>query len=134
MFEKLPAPFGLRALWVAPDHEKIKNVIKVFEKTAPRRRFSFLVMSRSAKRLACPNTAIYDAVIFCYGTEADRRLGIPGETLTGSYTATEFVGWYNGHPKFQDRQFDFSHEKPWSLAMAMWPWMWHAIYVPALMS
>jgi ferredoxin--NADP+ reductase len=44
------------------------------------------------------------------GAETDRKLGVAGEDLNGSYTATEFVGWYNGHPDYRDRQFDLSHD------------------------
>ena len=50
------------------------------------------------------------AVILTVGAETDRRLGIPGEELKGSHTATEFVGWYNGHPKYRNLKFDLSHE------------------------
>ena len=49
-------------------------------------------------------------MIFTCGAQTDRKLGIPGESLPGSYTATEFVGWYNGHPDYRDREFDLSHE------------------------
>ena len=54
---------------------------------------------------------IYDAVVYTVGAQTDRRLGIPGEDLPGSWAATEFVAWYNGHPDFQDRVFDLSHER-----------------------
>ena len=37
---------------------------------------------------------------------SDRPLGIPGEELPGSHAATEFVGWYNGHPDHTDLEFD----------------------------
>jgi ferredoxin--NADP+ reductase len=50
--------------------------------------------------------AAYHGVILAYGAETDRPLGVPGEQLLGSHAATEFVGWYNGHPDFQDRHFD----------------------------
>jgi ferredoxin--NADP+ reductase len=52
----------------------------------------------------------YDALIFTSGAASDRRLGIPGEDLAGSHTATEFVAWYNGHPEYRDRHFDLSQE------------------------
>ena len=54
--------------------------------------------------------ATHHALILTCGAETDRRLGIPGEDLQGSYTATEFVGWYNGHPDYRERKFDLSHE------------------------
>ena len=38
----------------------------------------------------------------------DNRLGIAGEDRPGSYPATEFVAWYNGHPHFADHRFDLN--------------------------
>ena len=52
---------------------------------------------------------LYDAVVYSVGAQTDRRLGIPGEDLPGSWPATAFVAWYNGHPDFQDLQFDLTH-------------------------
>lgn len=111
MFEKLPVPFGLVRYGVAPDHPKIKNVAKVFEKTAENPNFSFFGNVTVGKNISVFELQkFYDAIVFAIGAEADRRLGIQGEDLVGSYTATEFVAWYNGHPDFQDHHFDFSHE------------------------
>ncbi len=111
MFEKLPVPFGLVRYGVAPDHAKIKNVTKVFEKTAENPNFSFFGNVTVGKNITVFELQrFYDAIIFAYGAESDRHLGIPGEDLVGSYTATEFVAWYNGHPDFQDHHFDFSNE------------------------
>ena len=111
MFDKLPVPFGLVRYGVAPDHLKIKNVTKVFEKTATNPKFSFFGNVTVGKNISVFElNKFYDAVIFAYGAESDRHLGIHGEDLVGSYTATEFVAWYNGHPDFQDHHFDFSHE------------------------
>ncbi len=111
MFEKLPVPFGLVRYGVAPDHLKIKNVTKIFEKTAENPNFSFFGNVTVGKNITVFELQrFYDAIIFAIGAEADRKLGINGEELVGSYTATEFVAWYNGHPDFQDHHFDFSHE------------------------
>ncbi len=111
MFEKLPVPFGLVRYGVAPDHLKIKNVTKVFEKTASNPKFSFFGNVTVGKNISVFELKkFYDAVVFAYGAESDRHLGIHGEDLVGSYTATEFVAWYNGHPDFQDHHFDFSQE------------------------
>jgi len=111
MFDKLPVPFGLVRYGVAPDHLKIKNVTKVFEKTASNPKFSFFGNVTVGKNISVFElNKFYDAVIFAYGAESDRQLGISGEDLVGSYTATEFVAWYNGHPDFQDHHFDFSQE------------------------
>ncbi len=112
MFEKLPVPYGLVRYGVAPDHPKIKNVVKVFEKTAENPKFTFLGNVTVGKNITVFELQkFYDAIIFAIGAEADRKLGIDGEELVGSYTATEFVAWYNGHPDFQDHHFDFSHER-----------------------
>ena len=111
MFDKLPVPFGLVRYGVAPDHLKIKNVTKVFEKTASNANFSFFGNVTVGKNISVFElNKFYDAVIFAYGAESDWHLGINGEDLVGSYPATEFVAWYNGHPDFQDHHFDFSHE------------------------
>ena len=109
MYDRLPAPFGLVRYGVAPDHAKIKNAIKVYEKTASHERFSFFGNVTVARDISVSELlAFHDAVIIASGAETDRRLGIPGEELPGSYTATEFVAWYNGHPDYQDRSFDLS--------------------------
>ncbi len=111
MFERLPAPYGLVRYGVAPDHDKIKNVTKVYEKIAAREGFSFFGNVEIGKDLTIHQLRkFYDAVIFTSGAEADRKLGIEGEDLVGSHTATEFVAWYNGHPDYRDRQFDLSCE------------------------
>lgn len=111
MFDRLPAPFGLVRYGVAPDHQKIKNVIKVYEKTAARPEFSFFGNVDIGKDISIEQLRqYYDAVLFSVGAASDRKLGIPGEDLPGSYTATEFVAWYNGHPDYRDCKFDLSQE------------------------
>jgi ferredoxin--NADP+ reductase len=111
MFERLPVPFGLVRYGVAPDHAKIKNVIKVYERTATRPEFVFFGNVMVGKDFSVDELkSFYDAVIFACGAQTDRRLGIPGEDLPGSCTATEFVGWYNGHPDYRSRSFDLSHQ------------------------
>ncbi len=111
MFDRLPAPFGLVRYGVAPDHQKIKNVIKVYEKTMAREEVSFYGNVGVGEDISVDELRkFYDAVLFTCGAATDRRLGIEGEDLEGSYTATEFVAWYNGHPDYRDRTFDLSHE------------------------
>jgi ferredoxin--NADP+ reductase len=111
MFDRLPTPYGLVRLGVAPDHPKIKSVTRVFEKIAAHERFAFLGNVHVGKDITVEELRRhYDALFFTCGAETDRRLGIPGEDLKGSYTATEFVAWYNGHPDYRDRNFDLSHE------------------------
>jgi len=111
MYDSLPAPFGLVRYGVAPDHPKIKNIIARYEKTAAHPAFAFFGNVEVGRHIAAEEMRrYYDAVVFANGAQTDRRLGIPGEDLAGSYTATEFVAWYNGHPDYRDRVFDLSHE------------------------
>src|SRR5205085_2968125 len=56
-------------------------------------------------------TRLYDAVVYAFGAQSDRRLGIPGEDLAGSWSATEFVAWYNAHPDFQHLPFDLEVDR-----------------------
>jgi ferredoxin--NADP+ reductase len=111
VYDALPAPFGLVRYGVAPDHPKIKNIIARYEKTAAHPGFAFFGNVTVGKDISVEEMRrFYDGIVFANGAQTDRRLGVPGEDLPGSYTATEFVAWYNGHPDYQDRQFDLSHE------------------------
>jgi ferredoxin--NADP+ reductase len=111
VYDALPAPFGLVRYGVAPDHPKIKNIIARYEKTAAHPSFAFFGNVTVGKDISVEEMRrFYDAIVFANGAQTDRRLGVPGEDLAGSYTATEFVAWYNGHPDYQDREFDLSHE------------------------
>ncbi len=111
MFERLPAPFGLVRHGVAPDHPKLKEAIQVYDRLARLPEFRFLGNVTVGRDVPVEELrAAYHAVVFTCGAETDRRLGVPGEELAGSYTATEFVGWYNGHPEFRDREFDLDEE------------------------
>ncbi|HEX5820225.1 MAG TPA: FAD-dependent oxidoreductase [Solirubrobacterales bacterium] len=112
MFDRLPTPYGLVRFGVAPDHPKIKSVIRVYEKTAARPEFRFFGNVEVGKHITVDELRDrYHAVVFAYGTATDRQLGIPGEDLPGSHPATEFVNWYNAHPDFADRAFDLSCER-----------------------
>jgi ferredoxin--NADP+ reductase len=111
LFDRLPTPFGLVRGGVAPDHQKIKSVTRVYEKIASQPGVRFLgnvLIGRDLTREELLDH--YDAVIYAFGAHSDRTLGIPGEHLAGSHAATEFVGWYNGHPDYQDHSFDLSQE------------------------
>lgn len=111
MYDRLPTPFGLVRGGVAPDHAKIRNVTKVYEKIAAREGFRFFGNVTVGRDVTVDELREhYDAILFSYGAETDRRLGIHGEDLEGSYTATSFVGWYNGHPDYRDLTFDLSGE------------------------
>jgi ferredoxin/flavodoxin---NADP+ reductase len=112
VIDRLPTPWGLVRLGVAPDHENIKAVSRAFEKTAARPGFRFFGNVEVGSTVSHDELLrSHDAVVYTVGAQTDRRLGIPGEDLPGSWAATEFVAWYNGHPDFQDCKFDLSHER-----------------------
>ena len=109
MLDRLPTPYGLVRGGVAPDHPKIKSVTRIYDRIAVHPGFRFLGnVNVGADAEHAELRAFYDAVIYATGAETDRQLGIPGEALAGSHAATEFVGWYNGHPDYRDRRFDLS--------------------------
>ena len=111
MIERLPTPYGLVRHGVAPDHPKLKEAILVYDKIARLPRFSLLGNVSVGHDVTVGELrAHYHALVFACGAETDRRLGVPGDDLPGSHTATEFVGWYNGHPDYRDRSFDLSQE------------------------
>jgi ferredoxin--NADP+ reductase len=112
MIERLPTPWGLVRLGVAPDHPKIKSVSRAFERIAAQPGFRFLgnfEVGRDVEHRELVD--LYDAVVYAVGAQSDRRMGIPGEDLPGSWAATEFVAWYNGHPDYQHLEFDLSGER-----------------------
>jgi ferredoxin--NADP+ reductase len=112
LIERLPTPWGLVRLGVAPDHPNIKAVSKAFEKIARQPGFRFLGNVEVGRDLAHEELVrLYDAVVYSVGAQTDRRMDIPGEDLPGSWPATAFVAWYNGHPDFQDLEFDLSGER-----------------------
>jgi ferredoxin--NADP+ reductase len=112
MFDRLPTPFGLVRAGVAPDHPKIKNVIRRYEKTAANEAFRFFGNVEIGTDLTVAELAErYHAVLYAYGTETARKLGIPGEDLPGSHAATSFVAWYNAHPDFAGHTFELSAKR-----------------------
>lgn len=111
MFDRLPTPFGLVRYGVAPDHQKIKSVTAVYDRTASHPRFRFFGNVTYGVHVTLDDlTHYYHQIIFCTGAQTDRRMNIPGEDLGGSYPATEFVAWYNGHPDYTGHQFDLQQE------------------------
>jgi ferredoxin--NADP+ reductase len=111
MFDRLPVPFGLVRYGVAPDHLKIKQVIKVFDGIAASPHFRFFGNIEFGKDVKLTELKEYYHQIFiATGAQTDRRMGIPGEDLKGSHPATEFVAWYNGHPDYRDRQWQLDVE------------------------
>jgi ferredoxin/flavodoxin---NADP+ reductase len=112
VYDRLPTPWGLVRGGVAPDHPNIKAVSRVYEKTAAHPEFRFYGNVEYGADLTHDDLlARYHAVIYAVGAQTDRRMGIPGEDLPGSWAATEFVAWYNGHPDYRDLEFDLSGER-----------------------
>jgi ferredoxin/flavodoxin---NADP+ reductase len=112
MIERLPTPWGLVRLGVAPDHPQLKSVSRAFERIAQRPRFRFFGNVEVGKDVTQGDLEeLYDAVVYAVGAQTDRRLGIPGEDLPGSWAATELVAWYNGHPDYQHLSFDLLAER-----------------------
>jgi ferredoxin--NADP+ reductase len=112
MIERLPTPWGLVRLGVAPDHPEIKSVSRVFDKIARQPGFRFFGNVEVGRDVTPAELArLYDAVVFAFGAQTDRRMGIPGEDLPGSWPATSFVAWYNGHPDHQGLEFDLTGER-----------------------
>lgn len=106
LFDRLPTPYGLVRIGVAPDHQGTKNVWRVFQRTAKRPELRFLGDVELGRDLSLAELrSHYDAVVLAIGAPIDRELGVPGEHLHGVITSQELSGWYNGHP-------DFSHRHP----------------------
>jgi ferredoxin--NADP+ reductase len=107
MIERLPTPWGLVRSGVAPDHPKIKSVTRIYEKTAAHPRFRYFGNVTFGEHVTREELlTAYHAIVYATGSPSDRPLGIPGEDLPGSHAATEFVGWYNGHPDHTDLEVD----------------------------
>jgi ferredoxin--NADP+ reductase len=112
MFERLLTPYGLVRSGVAPDHPGTKAVTDIFRTLERRKNFRLHLGVEIGADLTHDELLAYNhAVIYAVGASSDRRLGIDGEDLPGSHTATEFVGWYNGHPDYKDRTYDLTGER-----------------------
>ncbi len=112
LFDRLPVPFGLVRGGVAPDHQNIKGVVKVYNKIAAQPGFRFLGNVRIGRDVLVEELAAhYHQIVYAFGCESDQKLGVPGEDLAGVYTATDFVGWYNGHPDHRHHRFDLARAR-----------------------
>lgn len=113
VFERLPVPYGLVRGGVAPDHQNIKAVIRIYEKQDRQGTFRFFGNVAVGRDLPLRDlTRHYDAVVLAVGNESHRPLGIPGEgRLSGVFSASQFVGWYNGHPDFGDCEFPLARAR-----------------------
>jgi ferredoxin--NADP+ reductase len=109
LFERLPTPWGLLRGGVAPDHQEIKRLQDTFDRETFARGCRFLGNVEVGVDVSHAELMDhYTAVVYATGAQTDKSLGIPGEDLPGSWAATEFVAWYNGHPDYRDLEFDLS--------------------------
>ncbi|MFI7587668.1 FAD-dependent oxidoreductase [Spongisporangium articulatum] len=99
LIERLPAPYGLVRYGVAPDHPRIKEIIKALRRVLEHPDIRFLGNVNYGSDLKLDDLRRhYDAIIFSTGAMDDRDLDIPGVDLPGSHGAADFVSWYDGHP------------------------------------
>ncbi|MCR8896686.1 FAD-dependent oxidoreductase [Gordonia sp. GONU] len=112
MFDRLPTPHGLVRAGVAPDHALTKGVEKNFDRVAAKKNFRYLLNVTVGQHIRHEELAArYHGVIYAVGAAHDRRLSIAGEDLPGSASATDFVGWYNGHPDHAGATHDLSGDR-----------------------
>jgi ferredoxin--NADP+ reductase len=109
VFDRLPTPYGLVRAGVAPDHQHTKQVEKLFAQIESQPGFRYFLGVEVGKDISHAElTARYHAVVYAVGAASDKPLGVPGDDLAGSLSATDFVGWYNGHPDKQDLAVDLT--------------------------
>ncbi len=112
VFDRLPTPHGLARYGVAPDHRRTKQVIELFAAIESEPGFRYRLNVEAGTDVTIDELrASYHAVIYAVGAATDRRLGVPGETLPGSVSATDFVAWYNGHPDADEAGYALSEER-----------------------
>jgi ferredoxin--NADP+ reductase len=111
MIERLPTPWGLVRSGVAPDHPKIKNISKVFEKIAQKEGFELFANIEVGRDVAVKDLQeMYDAVIIATGAGVGKKLNITGENSPNCISSLDFVSWYNGHPDFSNYDLNFNFE------------------------
>ena len=111
VIDRLPTPYGLVRYGVAPDHKSIKSIAQYLRKVLESPDVRFVGGVHLGKDVTREDLlSVYDAVIYATGAMRDRRLGIPGEDLPGSYAATDFVNWYCGHPDSDPGAFTLDAE------------------------
>jgi ferredoxin/flavodoxin---NADP+ reductase len=99
LIERVPAPYGLVRYGVAPDHPRIKEIVKALRRVLEHPDIRFLGNVTYGVDLKLEDLRhCYDAVIFATGADSDRDLDIPGIDRPGSFGAADFVSWYDGHP------------------------------------
>ncbi len=111
ILDRLPTPYGLVRGGVAPDHQKIKSVAKVYERIAQTPGFRYYGHVDYGVDITIDDLKKhYHQIVFATGTQSAKLLNIPGANLTGNHAASDFVAWYNGHPDYRNLEFDLSKE------------------------
>ena len=111
VLDRLPTPYGLVRYGVAPDHKSIKSIAEYLRTVLEHDGVRFVGGVHLGEDVTRDDLlASYDAVVYATGAMRDRRLGIPGEDLTGSVAATDFVNWYCGHPDVDPAAFTLDAE------------------------
>ena len=111
VLDRLPTPYGLVRYGVAPDHKSIKSIATYLRRVLESPEVTFLGGVRCGADVTREDLLeAYDAVVYATGAMRDRRLGIDGEDLPGSYAATDFVNWYCGHPDIDPGAFTLDAE------------------------
>lgn len=106
VFDRLPCPYGLVRYGVAPDHPKIKSITATLRKVFEQSDVAFLGNVEVGTDITLGELhRHYDAVVLAFGAAVDRHLDVPGESLPGSFSSTEFVAWYSGHPDHEIDRF-----------------------------
>jgi ferredoxin--NADP+ reductase len=111
VLDRLPTPYGLVRYGVAPDHKSIKSIATYLRRVLESQDVRFLGGVHFGDDVTREDLlGAYDAVVYATGAMRDRRLGITGEDLPGSYAATDFVNWYCGHPDMDMEAFTLDAE------------------------
>jgi len=112
MIEKLPTPWGLLRSGVAPDHLETKDLSSAFERAFKNDAFEYFLNVEVGRDIAVSDlVASHHAVVLATGAADPAIWQVPGAHLDGVHPATEFVGWYNGHPDGANLEFDLSCER-----------------------
>ncbi|WP_182349428.1 4Fe-4S binding protein [Tomitella gaofuii] len=112
IFDRLPSPWGLARAGVAPDHQGTRIITDTFETIVRKPAIAAHLGVEVGTHISHEELlAHHHAVIYAVGASTDRHLGVPGEDLPGSVSATDFVAWYNGHPDHAGDVYDLSGER-----------------------
>jgi ferredoxin--NADP+ reductase len=112
VYDRLPTPYGLVRAGVAPDHQHTKQVTDLFHAIEEQPGFHYRLGVDVGGTICHDDLkSQYDAVVYAVGASGAKRIGIEGEDLPGSVSATELTGWYNGRPECQDLVVPLHHER-----------------------